>query len=760
MKKRLKLLLSLILIILLSLGTLTGFAVHKGFGTIYYESNYEIFEDVIFGELVGENSIRGIENAYFVEADLTKGIIKPFVFAGEVSGTYTLEEMVEYAENNGYKVIAGINGDIFDTRSGTPRGMVIHNGNIVTSGYHSDRVIVFDENNEVSMATVGIKYSLSTKIDSDTYKTDINYFNVPDGGAGGLFLYNRNFSSSSKTIGERVEVVIEAEDIQMAVNKKIKGKIKSVVNTKDTKIGDSQLVLSTSKDSIYGEWLSKMEVGESIELSCEETASGLAKAKEAVGLYYSIVENGIMVTSGKNVNPRTAIGVKKDGTLVFYAVDGRQNDKSKGLNIEELANHMIELGCVDAWNLDGGGSTQMVVRQAGLDVKAKLKNSPSGGAARKVSNGILLVYEGKGSNKAENLHVYPSNSIILPGESVSLKAYASNNYFEKITVPNNIDYTVNSLGTINNSVFTAGQNVGISEITASTGNMIANSNVQIVNDIRISPSTKKMLLKPAESKEISASISYGTYGLPNSKPLFTFTCDENIGSINEQGLFKAIKTRNEVKGNIEIAYAGSSAKVEVVVTPSILKAIMFSDTYGHWAKDYIGILAAMDKVGGIGKDMYDPEGQLTRAQFLAFLAKATDGIDIKKSQDAGFIDVDSKEWFYSYVNWGYAEGIVSGVGENKFNPNDPITREQMTVMLCKYAVFQRYALPQKEGVSMDFEDKNMISPWAIDYVSTVVGSEMMRGMGDNFFEPRGIATRAQAAKIIYEYIDTKEGIND
>ena len=187
---------------------------------------------------------------------------------------------------------------------------------------------------------------------------------------------------------------------------------------------------------------------------------------------------------------------------------------------------------------------------------------------------------------------------------------------------------------------------------------------------------------------------------------------------------------------------------------------MFSDTYGHWAKNYIGLLAAMGKVGGIGNDMYDPDGSLTRAQFLAFLAKATDGIDVKQSQPAGFTDVDSKDWSYAYVNWGYAEGIVSGVGDNKFNPNAPITREQMTVMLCKYAVFQKYALPQKENVSMDFADKNRISSWALDYVYTVVGSKIMMGMGENRFEPQGIATRAQAAKIMYEYIDSREGIND
>ena len=742
------------------MGTLTGFSVHKGFGTVYYENNYEIFQGTNFGQLVGENSIHGIEDACFVEADISKGNLKPFVFAGEIRGVYSLEEMVESAEKNGYKVVAGINGDIFDTGTGTPRGTVIHNGNIVTSGYHADRVIAFNEKNEVSMATVGLKYSLSTKLATGAYNANIGYFNVPDGGAGGLFLYNRNYSSTTRTSGQRVEVVIDVEDWQMAVNKSITGKIKLVTTNSNTPIGDKQFVLSASKTCPYAEWLEKMQVGETIELSCTETGSGLAEAKEALGLYYSIVENGEMVTRGTAVNPRTALGVKKDGTLVLYTVDGRQSDKSMGLNIEELADHLIDMGCVSAWNLDGGGSTQMVVRQPGVDSIAKLKNSPSGGAARKVSNGILLIYQGSDSNNVSNLHIYPSNTILLPGESVSLKAYGTNSNYEKVSTPKDIVYTVDSSGTMANSVYTAGQNPNESTITATSGDLIANSKVQIVDKVNIQPSTKKLLLKPGETKQVTGAISYGVYRLPNSKPTFNYSCDEGIGSISSTGLFKAIGTRTEVEGNINISYGTNSTSIKVVVTPSILEPIMFSDTYGHWAKNYIGLLAAMGKVGGIGNDMYDPDGSLTRAQFLAFLAKATDGIDVKQSQPAGFTDVDSKDWSYAYVNWGYAEGIVSGVGDNKFNPNAPITREQMTVMLCKYAVFQKYALPQKENVSMDFADKNRISSWALDYVYTVVGSKIMMGMGENRFEPQGIATRAQAAKIMYEYIDSREGIND
>ncbi|MDD8025367.1 MAG: phosphodiester glycosidase family protein, partial [Acidobacteriota bacterium] len=83
-------------------------------------------------------------------------------------------------------------------------------------------------------------------------------------------------------------------------------------------------------------------------------------------------------------HPRTAIGVRADGTIVLAAVDGRQPGLSVGMTIPELAGLMVDLGCVDALNLDGGGSTTMVV-------KGEVVNSPSDpGGERAVSDALLV----------------------------------------------------------------------------------------------------------------------------------------------------------------------------------------------------------------------------------------------------------------------------------------------------------------------------------------------------------------------------------
>jgi hypothetical protein len=737
----------------------TGFVVQKGFGAIQYEESYQIFHDTYYQRLIGENPQRGIVDAHVVVCDLSTSGLRPFVFAGEVRGTYTVDSMVKAAESNGYKVVAAINGDIFDTGTGTPRGTVIHNGNIITSGYHSDRVIAFYKDGTLGMSQVQLEYKYLS-LGTQGLKGEITYFNVPDGGAGGLFLYNRNYSSSTGTAGERIEVVVEVPDMQMGVNRVLKGTVKKIVEGANTIIGNQELVLSTSKTSSYYENLVRLTVGEEIEISCMEQGTGLADAVEAVGIYHSIVENGKMVTNGTAVNPRTALGLKRDGSLVFYVMDGRQGALSNGLTIEELAYHMIELGCVSAWNLDGGGSSQMLMRKPGIDERASLKNSPSGGSPRAVSNGLLLVYEDVGNKVVSRIHTYPANTLLLPGESVVLKTYATNAYYEKVSAPTGAYYVTDRYGTMEGDRFVAGAGAGNATIQASVEGLKSQALVQIVDQVNILPGSSKWTLKPGESKQVEANIAYGKVPMPNSKPSFAYACDANIGTIDGNGMFRAANLRSEVTGKITISYGSQKADIAVTVTPVTLSPVLFSDTYGHWAKEYIGILAAMGKVSGVGNDMYMPDGALTRAQFVAFLAKATDGIDVTQAQAANFKDVSSSEWSYAYINWAYQEGIVSGVGDFLFNPDSSITREQMAVMLCNYAVYQGFALPQQEGVFTDFVDKNRISPWARDYVQTVVGSKMMSGMGEKRFAPQGVATRAQAAKIIYEYIDAREGIND
>lgn len=830
MKKRTKFL-SVALSISVIVASFSGFTYYKGIGDVYLDSEKKIFEDVTYNEQIGINSANGLEHAYFVQADTTSGNVKPLVFSGEVRGVATVGDMIKYVEEQGYKVLAGVNGDIYDTSTGTPKGLVIHNGNIVTSGYAPDRVIAFDNQGKASLQAVNLSYGLKgtlaydqiqpeeittdgsvqpeetienndatqeenvsdiedTQSDEDTqleYTTEavetlpetvesppqtvkveapfsakIDYYNVPHGEAKGLHLFNRHYATSTKTAGSCIEVVIDCgsqKNMQLKIGETIKGTVKSVnVDTNNTPIGENEVVLSTVSGSATASQLYCMVVGSEVEINVSDNANtGLADASEVMGIYYSLLENGNIVTNGTNLNPRTAVGIKSDGTVVIYAVDGRQTN-SKGLNLVQLANHMKDLGCVYAFNMDGGGSTALYSRLPGMEDVAALKNTPSGGKERKVSNALMFVYEEEnGRSSAENLNLYPSLTLAMPGADVQINSYASNNLFEKVDLPGSVSYEVESdNGSITSEgLYTAGDIEGKVIITGTSRRISGTTQVEVVKEnLIITPSVTKLYLNAEESSDINMVVKSGPIDVVSSDTIYTWTCDPNIGTIDENGLFIA-GIKNAETGNIYVTYDDYNITIPVQVGPL---SIDFDDTIDHWAKTYIGSLAARGIANGMGDNLYSPDAQLTRAQFLALLAKTLDNVDISNSNPTGFTDVPESEWYYNYVNWGYEYGIVNGIDDTTFAPNANITREQMSIMLCKFAASQGIALPQN-SLDVTFTDQAAISPWASSYVNTIVGAGIINGQPEGDFQPQGLATRAQAAKVVYVYLNVRDGIN-
>jgi len=758
--------------IIMLVATLTGFTYYNGIGTVYFDSHLRIFNGVTYREQIAYNNDIGIQHAYIVEADLTQSNLKPLVFNGEVRGTYTIGSMIQYAKEQGYHTVAGINGDIYDTSSGTPKGTVIHDGLIVTSGYQPERVITFDAQGRAAMKYVTVSYGMKGTIGyvyeeeqmQEEIERKVDFFNVPYGAAKGLHLYNRHYSSSTRTSGSCIEVVIECgekDNIQLKVNNTIKGVVKSVnPNTSNTPIGETEIILSTVNGSESAGYLAALIPGSEIEITVTDTSGyQFEDVKEAIGLYYSLVENGSIVTTGDNINPRTALGIKADGSIVLYVLDGRQPAISRGLSLVDVAKHMIDLGCVDAYNLDGGGSSVMYARAPGIDEIASLKNSPSEATQRRVSNGILLTYTDSAGSFADQLNVYPAKTLVMPGADVQVETYASNELYEKASVPRNINYSVDPLqGEISGSgLFTAAEDAdaGIVEIEATSENLSGRTEVEIIKDIYFAASVNQLFIDQNKEVDIDVIVKSGIADVSSKDSLFTWNCDPNIGTIDQEGRFISGQAGAQT-GNITIEYGNQ--KVTVPVQVGAL-TIDFNDTENHWAREYIGKLAARGVLNGMGGNLFVPDGQLTRAQFLAMLAKSQFGLDVTESEPAPFTDVTPNEWYYDYVSWGFESGIVNGMSETIFSPNANITREQMAVMLCNYARYLDYEIPQEE-LEMSFIDQEKISLWAVEPVKTVVMGGIMNGQPEGDFQPQGNATRAQAAKVVYVFCNLKDGIEN
>lgn len=788
---------------------LTGFAYQDGIGNVYYETKSQIYDDAYFSRQLAGHSTNGIERAYFVNADLTASDLKPFVFEGEVTGKYTMNTMVNTLESQGYKVVAGINGDIYDTKSGAPKGLTIHNGKIKTSGYAPEYVISFNEDGDASLEKVNLGYSLkgiinvpttvanppavdptqtsdsgitttdgavnqtseqpaqTPPVTQNTYVTEdwtapIGFFNVPHGAAKALHLFNRQYAASTNTSANSVEVILDAgsaENTEPTVGGTITATVVEVRNgTKNTPIGASQLVLSAALDSPYAVPISYLVPGSTVEITVEDwNNGGLRESMEAIGVYYVMADNGRVVSSGTNPNPRTAIGIKPDGSILLYVLDGRQQGFSAGLGLTDMMKHMMALGCTTVVNMDGGGSSVMAVREAGIDAKAAAKNSPSEGGQRSTTNGLFLVYKDRGGSGAENLHTYASQPLAMPGADIQLTTYASNEKYEPVSLRGSVEYSIRggSDSTVNDSgLFTAGSEVGTVVIDAESGSLSTTTQIDIQKDITFATNVKNLVIDPGKTSDINVTAKFGYAPIASKDSLFTFSCDPTIGTIDANGLFTATNEAG-ISGNITVSYNGKTVTIPVQVGKAIID---FKDVpSSHWAYEYIGRLAARGVVNGMGDNFYQPEANLTRAQFLTMLSKTIYGLDPSQSVPAGFADVPATEWYYNYVNWGYASGIVNGMDETTFAPNDNITREQMAIMLSNFTRYTELMLPEtKAGTT--FTDSSMISPWAAEAVTKIVSSGVMSGYPEGNYNPQGKATRAEAATVVYKLIMIRDNI--
>ncbi len=174
--------------------------------------------------------------------------------------------------------------------------------------------------------------------------------------------------------------------------------------------------------------------------------------------------------------------------------------------------------------------------------------------------------------------------------------------------------------------------------------------------------------------------------------------------------------------------------------------ISFGDTATHWGTDYISYLAARGLVDGSGSNQFTPNRSVTRAEFAKMLAGIA-GANTTADAVSGFDDVQAGAWYVPYVAWAAEHDIVKGSGNNRFNPNAAISREEMSVMLKRFADYAGYTLP-KSVSEATFADQSSISGWAADAVKALQQADVLAGKGANAFDPKGSVTRAEAAKVL------------
>lgn len=181
----------------------------------------------------------------------------------------------------------------------------------------------------------------------------------------------------------------------------------------------------------------------------------------------------------------------------------------------------------------------------------------------------------------------------------------------------------------------------------------------------------------------------------------------------------------------------------------------FKDISNHWAKSDIEYMASKHITDGITSDTFNPEGNVTRAQFAAFLIKL---LNVPyQTKATPFTDVKSSDWYYNDVTTAYNIGLVKGISSDKFAPNDNITREQMAAMALDALKYmgKDTAISQDEVTKFlaQYKDTKDVSGWAKEAVAASVKYNIMNGMTQVTYSPLSTSTRAQAIAVISRLFD-------
>lgn len=154
-------------------------------------------------------------------------------------------------------------------------------------------------------------------------------------------------------------------------------------------------------------------------------------------------------------------------------------------------------------------------------------------------------------------------------------------------------------------------------------------------------------------------------------------------------------------------------------------------------------------MSGVSGGRFAPNDTLTRAMLVQTLY-AMEGRPAAAS--AGFADVASGDWYASAVNWAAANGVVSGVSETGFGPNNALTREQLALILYRFAQYKGYDVTGTSDLAA-YADGSSVSGWAAEAMSWAVNAGLISGVGGNQIAPTGTATRAQVAQILMNFCE-------
>ena len=294
--------------------------------------------------------------------------VKMVLAQDRVTGSERVSNMAKRSN-----ALAAVNGAFFAS-DGRPLGLLAINGEFISESYANRTALGLGKNFAI-IDSVTLNGTVRVSNGESIAISGLNRPRLQDE----LIIYTPAYGSSTRTNIYGIEIVL------------IDGVV-TQIEQGGSAIPENGIVLSGHGKA--RDLLMQLQVGDQVQLDFELVPDWFSLGvTEIIGGGPRLVKDGKVHITGVEERfqndilnsraPRTALGIRADGSLLLVTVNGRNPGISVGMTLEELAELMIELGAVDAMNLDGGGSTTMVIRDMVLNI-------PSDGIERSVSNAIIV----------------------------------------------------------------------------------------------------------------------------------------------------------------------------------------------------------------------------------------------------------------------------------------------------------------------------------------------------------------------------------
>ena len=473
-------------------------------------------------------------------------------------------------------VLTGLtNGDFFVMSTGVSLGPVIRDGIVRTGG--SGSVIAFGEDGSVYMGDPSLAVSLDFP-GQDVSFAKIN-FNKALSGDNGICVFSGDFGSTNGAVLPAYNLLLRIEDGEPRLGSTMECSVMSGFESEGrVDVPEGCILLSIASSTEYAvplQLLQDMEPEAKVLLrfSCSPEFENV---QHAIGCEKWLIQDGLISggLDGSTRAPRTAAGLRRDGSFVLYTVDGRQKGYSMGVTMMGLAQRMEELGCVQAVNLDGGASTQLFAVLPGDTQQQQINVDSDPDYLRSCANYIAFANCNQQGGTPAHLHLYPYDEYVLSGTRVELTAKATDAGYFAAEVPEDIRYTCDELGSMEDNVYIAGDRTGVGEIYARSGKAEGSVKVNIIADpdsITVYADGRAVTSLNAgldKSYQLTASSLYRGQTLRSDQACYSWSITGDIGTIDEDGVFTA-EGEHGAEGSITVRAGSTEQTISVVLRQTL-----------------------------------------------------------------------------------------------------------------------------------------------------------------------------------------------